>query len=199
MGIEIHRLVWQVLNRMYGNDTNSVFVMTVGKYLNYADYSPTEFPKVAALNTFELVDSCVACNVNYAPTGSRISLRWEQLVNHGRGPKATGKQKPAFDKARALLYKNYEIREYTELYKKYLEVKSAVARKKVDLEIECRQKYGNDWEIAYTKLLSATEEYQQFEALDREVCPQLQAIDEWVDGPLATVMTPMKQGRSYIM
>ena len=195
MSTGVQRLLWQKLNEMYGNDPNSgMFVLTMGKRLNYADYSPTHFPKVAALNTFELVNSCIACNVNYSPTGSRISQRWEQLLYKGKGPKATAKQKPAFEKAKALLYKNYEAREYSELYKRYIDAKSALATKKVELEMECHQKYGDKWEAIYDKLLPATEEYQQFQALDREVSPLLQAIDEWVYGPLATVMAPRKKG-----
>ena len=179
---------------MYGNDANSMFVLSMGKRLNYADYSPTEFPKVAGYNTFELVDSCIACNVNYSPTGSRISIQWEQLLDQGKGPKATAKQRPAFEKAKALLYKSYETREPSELYKKYIEAKFNLAKKKGKLMIECRQDYGDSWDTTYHELLSATEEYQQFEALDREVSPQLQAIDEWMDGPLANVMAPMKKG-----
>ena len=196
LGIDVHRLLWQKLNEMYGNDANSMFVLTVGKHLNYADYSPTEFPKVAALNTFELVNSCISCNVNYLPTGSIISLRWEQLLYEGKGPKATAKQKPAFEKAKALLYKNYEAREYSELYKRYIDAKAALAKKEVELQMECYQKYGDKWEAIYNKLLPATEEYQQFQPLDREVSPQLQAIDEWVYGPLATVMAPHKKGNT---
>ncbi len=194
MSIDVHRALWQKLNEMYGNDANSMFVLSMGKYLNYADYSPTEFPKVAGHNTFELVDSCIACNVNYSPTGSRISLRWEQLLYQGKGPKATAEQKPAFEKARDLLYVNYETRKPTELYEKYLKAKSAFEIKKVKLMGECRDKYGSNWETHYNELLPATEEYQQFQALDREVSPLLQAIDEWIYGPLANVMAPLKNG-----
>ena len=192
--VDVHRLLWQKLDEVYGNDPNSMFVLTMGKALYYADYSPTKFPKVAAHNTFELVNSCIACNVNYSPTGSIISLRWEQLLYEGKGPKATEEQRPAFEKAKALLYENYETRKPTELYEKYLEAKSAFERKKVQLMRECRQKYCDNWEANYNELLPATEEYQQFQALDREVSPQLQAIDEWVYGPLANVMAPLKQG-----
>ena len=194
MSIDVHRLLWQKLNEMYGNDANGMFVLTMGKRLNYADYSPTEFPKVAAHNTFELVDSCIACNVNYSPTGSRISLQWEQLLYEGKGPKATAKLRPAFEKAKALLYKSYETREPSPLYKKYLETKFNLAKKKGELMIKCRQDYGDEWDAPYDELLHATQEYQQFQDLDREVSPQLQAIDEWVDGPLATVMTPLQKG-----
>ena len=43
-------------------------------------------------------------------------------------------------------------------------------------------------------MLLATDEYLQFDPLDREVSPLLQAIEEWEYGPLANVMAPMKEG-----
>ena len=177
MSIDVHRLLWQQLSKMYGNDDNSMFVLTMGKYLNFLDYSPTNL-REAGHNTFELVNSCISCNVNYSPTGSRISIQWEQLLYQGKGPPATDAQRPAFEKARDLLYTNYKTREPTELYKKYLKATAALAEKKVELMRECQQKYGNNWEAFYKEMLPATEEYQQFQFLDREVSPLLQAIDE---------------------
>ena len=50
-------------------------------------------------------------------------------------------QRPAFEKAMALLYTNYETREPTELYKKYVEAKAALVEKKVEFIRECQQKY----------------------------------------------------------
>ena len=194
MGIDAHRLLWQQLNKMYGNGANSVFVLAIGKYLNHSDYSPTENFREAGHNTFELVNSCIACNVNYSPTGSRISIQWEQLLYHGKGPPAAEAQRPAFENARDLLYTNYKTRERTELYKKYLKAKAALAKKKVAMMIEYQQKYGNSWKDIYEQMLLATDEYLQFDPLDREVSPLLQAIEEWEYGPLANVMAPMKEG-----
>ena len=151
------------------------------------------FPNSAAHNTFELVDSCIACNVNYSLTGSRISTQWEQLLYHGKGPPAGPEHKPAFENAKALLYKNYDTRERTELYKNYIKASAGFAAKKVSLMIECQQQYGDKWKTIYDQMLLTTEEYQRFQPLDREVPPLLQAIDEWVYGPLVTTMAPMKK------
>ena len=170
-----------------------MFVLSIGKYLLYADYSPVSLPQRAALNTFNLVDNCIACNVNYSPKGSKISTQWEQLLYHGKGPPAGPAQKPAFEYAKALLYINYETKERSELYKKYIKAKADFARKKVLLKMECKDSYGDNWKTIYNQLLGTTEEYQRFEPLDREVSPLLQAIDEWVDGPLITAMAPMKE------
>ena len=149
MSIDVHRLLWQQLSNMYGND-NSMFVLTIGKYLNLLDYSPNNL-REAGHNTFELVNSCISCNVNYSPTGSRISIQWEQLLCQGKGPPATDTQRPAFEKARDLLYTNYETREPTKLYKKYLKATAALAEKKVELMIECQQEYGDNWEAFIRK------------------------------------------------
>ena len=141
MSIDAHCLLWQQLTKIYGNDDKNVFVLTIGKYLNYSDYCPIENLRKAGHNTFELVNSCISCNVNYSPTGSIISIQWEQLLCHGKGPPATAMQRPAFEKAMALFYTNYETREPTELYKKYLEAKAALAEKKIEFIRECQQKY----------------------------------------------------------
>ncbi len=170
-----------------------MFVLSIGKYLLYSDYSLVSLPKRAAYNTFDLVDACIACNVNYTLTGSRISTQWEQLLYHGKGPAAGPAQKPAFEHAKALLYINYETKERTELYKKYIKAKADFGEKEVSLKIECQRKYGDNWKSIYDQLLVTTEEYQQFQPLDREVSPLLQAIDEWEYGPLITTMAPMKE------
>ena len=59
--------------------------------------------------------------------------------------------------------------------------------------IEYQQQYGDKWKTIYDQMLLTTEEYQRFQPLDREVPPLLQAIDEWMYGPLVTTMAPMKK------
>ena len=192
MSIDVQRLLWQQLNKKYGNDTNKIFVMTIAKHLSHSDYSPAKDLSEAALNTFELVNHCIACNPIYAPTGSKISLQWQQLLFEGEGPKATPAQKPAFEKAKALLYTNYETRERTELYKEYCRAKANFIEKKFMIKRECEVAYGDHWEAKFDEKFPTTEEYQQFQPLEKKVRPLLQAIDEWVYGPLAHVMTPIK-------
>lgn len=193
MNIDAHRLLWQQLNKLYVQDDNSMFVLSIGKYLLYSDYSLVSLPEQAAYNTFNLVDDCIACNVNYTLTGSKISTQWEQLLYHGKGPAAGPAQKPAFENAKALLYVNYDTKERTQLYDNYIKAKADFGEKEVTLKIECQQKYGDNWKSIYDQLLVTTEEYQQFQPLDGEVSPLLQAIDEWEYGPLITTMAPMKE------
>ena len=194
MNRDAQHLLWQHLNKLYVKKADeSTFVLSIGKYLLYSDYSPVSLPQLAAYNTFELVDSCIACEVNYSLTGSRISTQWEQLLYHGKGPPADAAQKPAFENAKALLYTNYDTRERSDLYNNYIKASADFEAKKVSLTIECQQKYGDNWKTFYDQLLLATEEYQQFQPLDRDVPPLLQAIDEWVYGPLVTTMAPMKK------
>ena len=194
MNSDAQRLLWQHLNKLYVQDAeDNIFVLSIGKYLLYSDYSPVTLPQQAAHNTFDLVDSCIACNVNYSLKGSRISTQWEQLLYNGKGPPADAAQKPAFEDAKALLYTNYDTRERSELFKNYIKASAEFAAKRVALKRECHQEHGDNWKTIYDELLLTTEEYQQFQPLDREVSPYLQAIDEWVCGPLVNVMAPMKK------
>ena len=193
MSIDIQRLFWQQLNKKYGNDTNKMFVMTIANHLSHRDYSPPKDLREAALNTFELVNHCIECNANYAPTGSKISLQWQQLLFEGEGPQASPAQKPAFEKAKALLYTDYEARERTELYKQYCEANVAFVEKRFALKRECELKFGNGWEAIFDEIFPTTEEYKVFQPLERQVNPLLQAIEEWVYGPLAPVMAPLKK------
>ena len=193
MSFDVQRLLWQQLNKKYGNDTDKMFVMTIANHLNHSDYSPPKDLREAALNTFELLNHCIGCNANYAPTGSKISLQWQQLLFEGEGPKATPTEKPVFERAKALLYTNYETREPTELYKRYYEAKAAFVEKRFAIKRECELKYGNEWEANFNEIFPTTEEYKVFQPLEREVSPLLKVIDEWVNGPLAPVVAPMKK------
>ena len=193
MNIDVQRLLWQQLNKKYGNDTNKAFVMTIANHLNHFDYSPAKDLREAALNTFELVNCCIGCNTNYTPTGSKVSLQWKLLLFEGEGPKATPAQRPAFERAKALLYTDYETRERTELYKQYSEAKVAFIEKRFAIKRECELKYGNKWEANFNEIFPTTKEYKVFQPLEREVSPLLKAIFEWVYGPLAPVMAPIRK------
>ena len=163
-----------------------MFVMTIANHLNHSDYSPPKDLREAALNTFELVNHCIGCNPNYAPTGSKVSLQWQ-------GPGETSAQKPAFERVKALLYTDYESREPTELYKNYYEAKVAFIEKRFVIKRECELKYGNKWETNFEEIFPTTEEYKVFQPLERKVSLLLEAIEEWVHEPLAPVMAPIKK------
>ena len=91
------RLLWQELNKIYGGgrDASSVFVMTVGKKLSSCDYDITnEHAKLAAYNTFELVNETISCSTNYTPNGSWVSTMWKRLLlNQDEGSKETIRMK----------------------------------------------------------------------------------------------------------
>ena len=193
MSIDAQCLLWQQLNKKYGNDTNKTFVMTIANHLSHSDYSLAKDFREAAWNTFDLVNSCIACNANYAPTGSKISIQWKQLLFEGEGPEAGPAQESAFERAKVLLYTNYETRQRTQLYKKYCEAKEAFMEKKSAMMMEFQLKHDNNWEATLDKMLPTTEEYKQFQHLEKKISPLLQAIDEWVYGPLAIVMGPLKK------
>ena len=193
MSIDVQRLLWQQLNKKYGNDTNKMFVMTIANHLSHSDYSPAKDLREAALNTFELVNYCIECNANYAPTGSKIAFQWQQLLFEGEGPQASPAQKPAFERAKALLYTDYEAREQTELYKQYCAAKAAFVEKRFAIKMECEQRYGNNWEANFEEIFPTTEEYKVFQPLKKKVSPLLQAIEEWEYGPLAPVMAPIRE------
>ena len=119
IGVDYHRLLWQRLNKSYGN-ASTIFVMAVGKQLSFSDYDITGNAELAAQKTFELVNSTIACATNYSPTGSSVSLMWERLLQ-GKGPKAGPEHRPAFEKAKSVLFKNYDQNNCTELYQGYLD------------------------------------------------------------------------------
>lgn len=198
MSVDYHRLLWQELNKNFSNGTNSTFVMAVGQQLLYSDYDVSGNVKVAAYNTYELLNKTAKCGTNYTPGDSRISLKWKQLLYEGKGPNAGPQQQAAFEKARAVLYIDYANKKHTKLYEDYLDKKAARDMKKVEMEFDYQDKYGDRWQVRFDKMFPITRENQQFENLDREIRPYLRAIDEWTYGPLAGVLIPIKEGKNTL-
>ena len=176
MSVDYHSLLWQQLNKAYAG-TDQAFVMTTGMFPLYSDYSLSDGnAKIAEMNTFELTDRCIACGTNYNPTGAKISLLWDQLLNYGKGPPAGPELEPAFKNARDRLYKAY-------------------IQTSIKMKYEYQEKYGDDWEKFYDEGIRATPEYKTWEKLNKEVTPLLKAINEWVYGPLQSrVIEPMRMG-----
>ena len=195
MSVDYHALLWQQLNKNFGEATNNAFVMAVGKFLLYSDYSSTnEDTKLAASNTFELTDACIGCGANYNPTGSKISRLWDQLLNQGKGPEAGPEQQAAFERAKRVLFKNWDAEIPTPFYQSYLDAKIAYMEKAAQMKYEYMEKFGDSWEAIYDEVIRATTEYLTWERLDKAVAPLLKAIDEWTYGPLAGTMAPMRKG-----
>ena len=192
MSVDYHALLWQQLNKSFATGTDQVFVMSLGKFLLYSDYTLKN--KLAGWKTFELTNDCIGCGPNYNPTGEKISILWDTLLNKGEGPEAGPEQKPAFDNAKSALYKVWKNETPTPYYQRYLDAKSAYLTKKNDLEHYYKDHCGDGWKAEYDKAIKATPEYLTFERLDKNVAPMLKAIDVWRDGPLADVLAPMKKG-----
>ena len=195
MSVDFHELLWQQLNKTFATGTDQAFVMSIGKSLLYSDYSLTSGnEQVAVFNTFTLTDSCVACGANYNPTGSKISVLWDTLLNHGKGPQAGPEQQAAFEQARKSLFKVWDSRTPTPFYQSYLDANNAYQMKRLKMKIEYQKEYGDQWEAIFDEAIKATSEYQTYERLDKEVAPMLKAINEWIYGPLADTLAPMKKG-----
>ena len=195
MSVDYHALLWQQLNKSFAEGTNNAFVMAVGKFLLYSDYSLTnENSKVAENNTFELTDACIGCGTNYNPTGSRISILWDQLLHQGKGPQAGPEQQAAFEEARKALYKVWETNTPTPFYQSYIDANVTYMEKVTQMKCEYMEKYGDSWEAIYDEVIRATTEYLTWERLDKEVAPLLKAIDDWVYGPLNGVFGSMRKG-----
>ena len=95
--VDYHRLLWQELNKNFGNASTSVFVMAVGQQLSSFDYCIThEHAKLADQKMFELLDRTLSCGTNYSPTGSSVSGKWERLLKEAR-PRAGHEAQPAFE------------------------------------------------------------------------------------------------------
>ena len=185
------RLLWQELNKKFGGGDKSVFVMTTGQTLLHSDYDTSN--PAAGFNTFELVDKPLLCSTNYSPAESRISVKWEQLLNEGKGPNAGPQQQAAFEKAKQFLYDKYDT-EYSDSYKKYLELKKACRQKEVQMEKELQEKYNDDWKVHFEKEFYACDEYMDYDSEHRRVDPHLKAIEQWKEGPLAGILKPVRQG-----
>ena len=194
MSVDYHGLLWQQLNKSFAG-TNQAFVMTTGKFLLYSDYSLTnENTKVVERNTFKLTDTCIGCGTNYNSTGSRISLLWDQLLNQGIGPPAGPELEPAFKNARRQLYKVWDTRTPTPFYQSYIDANAAYYLKVVKMKHEYQHEYGDDWKEFYDEEIHTIPEYTIKEKLEKEVLPLFKAINEWIYGPLYSVLEPMKKG-----
>ena len=208
MSVDYHALLWQQLNKTFATGTDQAFVMATGKFLLYSDYSlltsdnvkiaelTSDNVKIAEYNTFQLTDVCVACSPNYNPTGSNISVLWDQLLNDGQGPQAGPEQQAAFEQAKRSLFKVWEARTPTPFYQSYIDANDAYQKKEIKIKSECQKEYGDQWEAIYNEVIKATSEYLNFERLDKEVAPMLKAINNWIYGPLAYTLVPMKKGMS---
>ena len=100
------------------------------------------------------MNHCIACNPNYAPTGSKISLQWQELLFEGQGLGGTSAQKPAFERAKALLYTDYCIdferlnfqKTFVNLILKKYFRKSSYSPSYVAIEIR-KNIFENDWKF----------------------------------------------------
>ena len=62
-GVDYHRLLWQELNKNFGDASSTIFVMAIGQQLSSSDYNIHD--KLAAQKTFELVNHTIPCATNY--------------------------------------------------------------------------------------------------------------------------------------
>ena len=56
-----HRILWQELNRKFGDGISTVFVMTPGQTLLHSEYDVSNLSDWASYKTFELVDNALQC------------------------------------------------------------------------------------------------------------------------------------------
>jgi len=193
MSIDYKSLLWQELNKNFGDGTSTTFVMRTGQQLLYSDYDVSGDQDVAAYNTFQLVNETLSCAPIYTPNGSNISTMWSQLLIGGRGPRAGPQQQAAFEKARKILYKSYPS-EKTAFYTEYDTKENELSAVKKDLKEKMEEKYGDDWEVHFDEELEETKEYKAFQDIEERVGPHVQAIREWEKGPLAGTMAPLEEG-----
>ena len=193
MGVNYHRLLWQELNKNYGN-ASTIFVMAVGQQLSSFDFDiAAGHAELAAQKTFELVNHTVSCATNYSPKGTLVSVMWERLLQ-GTGPKAGPEHQAAFEKAKRTLFVNYTTHKPTALYQGYLDKEIALKQKELQLEDECQEKYGDQWKVNFDKRLKLSKEYIEFQRAADVVKPHLDAIEVWKHGPLVHNLNQMRQG-----
>jgi len=193
MSIDYKSLLWQELNKNFGDGTSTTFVMSIGQQLLYSDYDVSGDQDIAAYNTFQLVDETLSCAHIYTPNGSNISAMWKQLLFRGRGPRAGPQQQAAFEKARKILYKSYPS-EKTAFYIEYDTKQNELSAVKKDLKEKMEEKDGDDWEVHFDEELEETAEYRAFQDIEEWVGIHVQAIREWEKGPLAGTMAPLEEG-----
>ena len=186
--VDYHRLLWQELNKNFGNDT-TVFVMAVGEILSSADYSIADgHAELAAKNTFQLVDRTIACAINCSK-GSSISEMWKRLLRK-KGPKPGPEEEPAFQKAKLALFVDYDKNLPTKLYKEYHDKEDALKQKEHQIDCGSQKNYGDQRKVN----LKTSKEYSDFQRVAERVKHHLDAIKVWEHGPLVHDLDHMKQG-----
>jgi len=83
MSIDYKRLLWQELNKNFGDGESTSFLMRTGQQLLYSDYDISGSEDTAAYNTFELVNNTSSCAAVYTPNGTNISDMWHSLLYYG--------------------------------------------------------------------------------------------------------------------
>ena len=191
--VDYHRLLWQELNKNFGNDS-TIFVMAVGQKLSFCDYDVTAgHAELAAQKSFELVDHTIACATNYSSKGSPVSLMWETLLLE-KGPKAGPDEQSAFQEAKNALFVDYDKHKPTELYQDYLSKEIALKQKEFEIEDKCQDQYGDQWKVKFDRRLQVSKEYIEFQHAAKVVKPHLDAIEVWKHGPLFHHLDYLKQG-----
>ena len=149
--------------------------------LSLSDYNITDgHGKLAARNTFTLVNNTMACATNYSSKGS-ISLMWKRLLD--KSPTKCPAHKTAFEDAKGVLYEDYDKDRRTELYQDYCKKEFALKQKELQMEREFKE-IGDRWKDEFDKNLKASEEYLEFHRVAAVVKPCLDAIDLYIYGPL---------------
>ena len=192
MNADYHRLLWQELNKYFGDGVNTIFVMRPGQQLLYSDYDITGDEDRAAYNTFQLVNETLACSLIYTPNGSDISTMWEHIFS-GKGPIHCQEHKAAFEKASKLLFRKYPD-EKTKFYIEYDAKQQNLIEIRQKLKEEMKEKYGDDWEVHFDEELKETTEYIQFKDIEDRIEPHVKAIRDWEKGPLDTTIAPLEEG-----
>ena len=188
-----HRLLWQELNKNFGNAT-TIFVMAVGQQLSSFDYDITSgHAELAAQKMFELVNHTIPCGTNYSSGGSLVSVMWERLLQ-GKGPRAGPEHQPAFEKAKRALFVDYDNHKPTELYQNYLDKEIALKQKELQMKDECQNQYGDQWKVKFDEKLQVSKEYIEFQRAVDVVKPYMDDIEVWKHGPLVHNLNHMKQG-----
>ena len=194
IGVDHDRLLWQELNKKFGNTPTKVFVMAVGQQLSSFEYGITyDNAELAAQKTFELVNHTIACATTYSPKGSSISGMWERLLQE-EGPKVGEELRPAFEEARDALFVEYNKNKCTELYQDYLDKEIALNQKELQIKEECQKDHGDQWESNFNDKLQHSKEYIEFQHAAKVVQPHLDVIEVWQHGPLVHKLKQLKQG-----
>ena len=194
VGFDCYRLLWQELNKKFGNTPTKAFVMAVGQQISPFEYRTTDGnEQLAAQKTFELVNHTIPCATTYSPNGSSISGLWKRLLQE-EGPKAGEEHRPAFEEAMVALFGGYDKSKHTDLYQDYIDKENALNEKKRKIKDECQKEYGDHWESNFNDNLQLSKEYTEFQHAFNLVKPHLDDIEVWQHGPLVHKLKKMEQG-----